>query len=138
MNLRAKIEALKNPMESIYGEHATVFGRGYEQCRSDVLAVLDEGSGPITEEWLRSIGFLQDGRPENGDIAIRLWSLLETESDGMEPAMQVSYSCRDGSLWLETYGSGGESLCLVELPSPRTRADVLRLLEALNITKGEP
>lgn len=90
-------------------------------------------SQDIDRDWLMAVGFLPDGHPDNGDMAIRLWDITETESDGREPAMQVSYSLRDGSLWLETYGSGGESLCLVELRPRKTRGELRQLCRELGL-----
>lgn len=100
-----------------------------------------ESDGPeiseIDKEYLLSIGFLPDGHPDNGDMAIRLWDITETESDGREPAMHLVYSLGDDSLWLETYGSGGESLCLVELKPRKTKAGLQRLCYELGILPPE-
>ena len=92
----------------------------------------DDGE-QVTEEWLRANRFLPDGEGATGRFARRVWAAHEETDYGHHPAMHVLCSLVDKSCWLEAYSSGGQSLCLVEMPYTATRGHVRRLCEALGI-----
>lgn len=86
-------------------------------------------TAPLTEPWLIAHGFLPDGDNGAGELALRIWAWDETECYGEYPAMQII--CADGSIWLESYGPGGETLCLVELPIDYTQEALMRLCDGM-------
>lgn len=114
----------------------TVIDDAVEIARAYIADHSADETEPVTEAWLRSVGFLPNG-DDLGEFAIRLWSVGETECYGTDPAMHYLWSVVDNSSWLEAYGTGGESLCLVELATNNARGDVRRLCRALGIDLKE-
>lgn len=95
----------------------------------------DDGE-EITEELLRSLGFLPDGEPPTREYAKRIWSLNEDSDFGDYPAMHVVVNVDDGSTWIEAYAPGGETLAITEL-APTNRGQLRQLLKALGITQKQ-
>lgn len=116
---------------------------GGRLVRHESLAAADrlraDDAEAVTEEWLRAVGFLPDGDdPTLGEFAKRLWSFGEEACYGKHPAMHLTCSLIDASLWLEAYSTSGQSLCIVELPHKATRGHVRLLCEALGISLTPP
>lgn len=99
-----------------------------------VLATVRADDAELADRpwFIERLGWLPDGKGQDfGGVATRIREVGETESYGTEPAMQVLFEA--GSLWLETYGIAGETLCLLELIMKPTRGQVRLLLRALGI-----
>lgn len=92
---------------------------------------------PVDEEWLRSVGFLPNG-DDLSEFARKIWSKGDTEDYGDKPAMHFLWSIVDHSAWLEAYGTGGETLCLVELATKNTRGAVRLMCRSLGIELKVP
>lgn len=115
-----QILSLPNPNE---GDSSYTFERGlrdgYKQALEDVAELLRkegaEDSLPVTEEWLRSVGFTDDrvGCPTLGALHIQPRAFQRPgRNDEYSP-----YAC----------------IRSLPIPNPKTRGDVRRLCAALGV-----
>ncbi len=90
--------------------------RPFKECAVD--------NEPITEEWLRSIGFLPDG-VNNNEFAVSMDRFVEGEHTHLFICMD------DMSVGVECYYDNGDSAEIVSLGYRRTREQMLLLCKAL-------
>lgn len=113
---------------------------GYEEAADavaeHVLATArDDDDEAVTVEWIsRYWNWRSDG--DGYGYAAKIWGVDQSDDRGIEPAMQLLYEAE--SLWIEAYGTGGETLCLMEIKEFPTRGDVRKLCSALGIELKEP
>ena len=87
-------------------------------------------STEIDRDFMESLGFLEDG-DGNDELGLTIISEGETEWNGEGPAHQLIWNAIDGSLFLEAFTGDGDSLAITEIPKPKTREDMVRLLKLL-------
>ena len=85
--------------------------------------------GPITAEWLESIGWLPDLTSEPGAYASRIWGLSDVDGDD-DPHFHLLFA-PDSTLWLECYDGGGNTLGLCDLMQHPTKAQLRAVVAAL-------
>lgn len=87
-------------------------------------------SEPIDRDFMESLGFLEGG-DGNDELGLTIFGEGVTESYGEEPGHMLTWDATDGSLFLEAYSVGGDSLAITEIPKPTSRESMIELLKLL-------
>ena len=98
------------------------------------LARQADDDEPVTEDWLRGIGFAPDGNPDLPDPPLAISLFYGRTDEEIESATDTSRHLlidKQGEAIIEEYIPGGSVLGFVDMPRLTTRGHVRRLLAAL-------
>ena len=102
------------------------------KCSECVGVVDDESSLAIDEAWLRSVGFVDMTLRDSTELVLRFKVLCDTQWLEVGPAT-YSHGLFTIHRYSDTHADADMPPDFVEVKA-KTRADVLRLLSALNIS----